>query len=56
MPKINNINNFIIPAQDNIYYDLYYSEIIGGTTGCVANVNGVTVNVAPQSNIFITIN
>lgn len=56
MPKINNINNFIIPAQDNIYYDLYYTEIIGGTAGCVANVNGVSVNVAPQSNIFITVN
>jgi surface protein len=56
MPKINNINNFIIPAQDSNCYDLYYSEIIGGVSGCVANVNGVTVNVAPQSNLFITIN
>ena len=56
MPKINNINNFVVPAEDGNLYDLIYTEVIGGKSGCTANINGVTVKVSTQSNIYLLVN
>jgi hypothetical protein len=40
----------MVPAENADLYDLVYSEILGAT-GCIMNVNGVTVNVGSASNI-----
>jgi hypothetical protein len=53
MPRIDDIHSIIVPAQSPNLTAHTYSEIFGGSVGCTIVVNGVTVNVAPSSNIPI---
>jgi hypothetical protein len=55
MPRINDIHSIIVPAESPNLTAHTYTEIYGGTSGCTAIVNGVTVNVASSSNIPIWI-
>jgi hypothetical protein len=53
MPRIDDIHSIIVQAQTPNLTAHTYSEIFGGSAGCTIVVNGVTVNVAPSSNIPI---
>ncbi len=55
MPFNNNINNFIVPAQDAYLYQLVYNQVYGGLTGCTVNINGTTVRMGPNSTIDIIV-
>jgi len=55
MPRINDIHSIIVPAESPNLTAHTYSEIYGGTSGCVININGVGINVASSSNIPIWI-
>lgn len=53
MPRISDIHSLIVPAQNANLEAHTYSEIYGGTPGCVININGVVLQVASASNIPI---
>jgi|LakMenEpi03Aug12_release.lakeMendotaPanAssembly.Ray.scaffolds.fasta_scaffold605421_2 hypothetical protein len=53
MPKINDIHSIIVLAANANLTAHTYSEIYGGTAGCVILVNNVSINVAPSSNISL---
>ena len=53
MPRINDIHSIIVAAQNANLTAHTYTEVYGGTGGCVININGVTVNVAESSTIGI---
>ena len=53
MPRINDIHSIIVPAQSPDFTAHTYTEIYGGTPGCVININGVVITVASSSNIPI---
>lgn len=55
MARINDIHSIIVAAQNANLSAHTYSEIYGGTGGCVINVNGVVINVADSSNIPVWI-
>ena len=48
-----NVDSFLVPAQFGNYYNIYYSRVTGGSTGCVININNVIVNVSKNSIIDI---
>ena len=56
MPKINDIHSYTVPAETADLTGYTYTEIIGGLNGCQMYVNGVFLDVSPQSNIHIMIN
>ena len=56
MSRIKDIHSFTVPAEDGNLYDIYYTEIIGGISGCTMLVNNVLVNVAPQSSFLLRVN
>jgi hypothetical protein len=51
MPRITDIHSIIVPAQSANTSAHMYSEVYGGTGGCIININGVVLNVAESSNI-----
>lgn len=51
----NDISNFIIPAQYAGLYDLVYTSVDGGPTGCNININGVNVQMGSGSTIEILV-
>ncbi len=51
MPRITDVHSIIVSAQTANISAHTYSEIYGGTSGCVITVNGVVLNVANSSNI-----
>ena len=55
MPNFNDIHSIVVPADEANFSAHTYTEISGGLTGCTAVINGVTVNVAAQSNIKLWI-
>lgn len=55
MPKINDIHSIIVPAQSPVFSAHMYTEIYGGSTGCVANINGTVVNIGSQSSLNLWI-
>lgn len=55
MPRISDIHSIIVPAESANLTAHTYTEIYGGTPGCTAIINGVTVQVASSSNIPIWI-
>ena len=55
MARISDIHSLIVPAQSANLTLHGYTEIYGGTGGCVININGITINVADSSNILISI-
>ena len=55
MPSINNLNQFLVPAQDSFLYQLVYNKVYGGNTGCTVNINGTTVQMGANSSIDILV-
>jgi hypothetical protein len=55
MPNINDIHSIIVSANTPNLSAHTYTEIYGGTAGCTAVINGVSVNVGPASNIKVII-
>jgi len=55
MAKISDIHSIIVPAESPVFSAHTYSEVYGGTNGCVAVINGTLVEVASSSNISIWI-
>jgi hypothetical protein len=55
MPRINDIHSIIVPAQSPNLTAHTYTEIYGGSAGCVIVINGVTVNVGAQSNLGLSV-
>jgi surface protein len=55
MPTINNLNQFLVPAQDAFLYQLIYNKVYGGNTGCTVNINGTTVQMGANSSIDILV-
>ena len=51
----NDINDFLVPAQDASLYQLVYNQIYGGRTGCTVVVNGTTVQMGANSSIDILV-
>lgn len=55
MARISDIHSIIVPAQSPVFSAHSYTEVYGGTSGCVININGTVVNVANSSNIPIRV-
>jgi hypothetical protein len=55
MPKNNDIYSVIVPATAPVFTAHTYSTIYGGSAGCTATVNGVSVSVGPSSSITVMI-
>ena len=55
MPFNNDINDFLVPAQDAFLYQLVYDKVYGGRTGCTVNINGTTVQMGANSSIDILV-
>ena len=55
MSNINDIHSIIVPATNPNLSAHTYTEIYGGSSGCTATINGVSVNVGGQSSINIII-
>ena len=55
MPFNNDINDFLVPAQDAYLYQLVYNQVNGGSTGCTVVVNGTTVQMGANSSIDILV-
>ena len=53
MPRISDIHNVIVPAESANLSAHTYSEIYGGASGCVININGNVVSVGGTSNLNI---
>jgi hypothetical protein len=55
MPRINDIHSIIVAAENANMTAHTYTELYGGTGGCVININGTLVNVADSSTIGVAI-
>jgi hypothetical protein len=55
MPKNNDVYSVIVPAQTPNLTAHTYSTIYGGSAGCTAIINGISVNVGAASSIDILI-
>ena len=55
MPRISDIHSIIVAAENANLTAHTYTEIYGGTPGCVVNINGTIIQVASSSNIPIWI-
>jgi hypothetical protein len=55
MPKNNDVYNIIIPAQTPNLSAHTYTTIYGGSAGCTAIINGVSVSVGAASSIDLVI-
>jgi hypothetical protein len=53
MAKINDIHSIIVPAQTPNMAAHTYTEVYGGASGCVIEINGIIVDVASSSNLSI---
>ena len=55
MGKINDVQDFIVPAAEANLHQLIYKTIYGGSSGCTINVNGTTVQMGKESSIDIAV-
>jgi hypothetical protein len=55
MPRNNDVNSIIVPAQSPNFTAHTYTTIYGGSAGCTAIINGVSVSVGAASSIDISI-
>ena len=55
MPKNNDVYSIIVPAQSPNFTAHTYSSIYGGSAGCTAIINGVSVSVGATSSIDIIV-
>jgi 3-oxoacyl-(acyl-carrier-protein) synthase len=55
MPRNNDVNSIIVPAQSPNLTAHTYTTIYGGSSGCTATINGVSVSVGAASSIDIAI-
>jgi hypothetical protein len=56
MGNINDINTIIVSATSANLSAHTYTEIYGGSAGCTAIINGVSVSVNAGSNLYVVIN
>jgi len=55
MARISDINSVIVPAESPVFSAHTYTEIYGGTAGCTIVMNGITVQIAPSTNLTIRV-
>jgi len=55
MAIINDVHSIIVSANTPNLTAHTYTEIYGGSAGCTAVINGVTVNVGSQSTVRIKV-
>jgi hypothetical protein len=55
MSKNNEVYSIIVPAQSPNFTVHTYTTIYGGSAGCTAIINGVSVNIGAASSIDISI-
>lgn len=55
MPNINDIHSIIVSANTPNLSAHTYTEIYGGSAGCTAVINGVSVNIGAQSSLKLII-
>ena len=53
MAKINDIHSIIVPAQSPNFTAHTYTELYGGTAGCVIKINGTVVDVSSSSSLSL---
>ena len=56
MANFNDVNTIIVSATSANLSAHTYTEVYGGSTGCVATINGVVVSVGPSSSIYLVVN
>ena len=56
MAKINEVHSIIVPASSPNFSAHVYTEIYGGSAGCVPTVNGIAISIGASSSIFINVN
>jgi hypothetical protein len=56
MPKNNDVYSIIVPAQTPNLTAHTYSTIYGGSAGCTAIINGISVSVGASSSFDLRIN
>jgi hypothetical protein len=56
MAKFNDISTIIVSATSANLSAHTYTEIYGGSAGCVAVINGVSVSVNAGSNLSVLVN
>jgi surface protein len=55
MGKINEIQDFIVSAQEGDLHQLIYKKVYGGSSGCTININGTTVQMGANSSIDVAV-
>lgn len=55
MPRNNDVYSVIVPALSANTTAHTYTTIYGGSVGCTATINGVSVSVGASSSITVTI-
>jgi hypothetical protein len=55
MPKNNDVYSIIVPAQTPNFSAHTYTTIYGGSVGCTAIINGISVSVGAASSFDLTI-
>ena len=55
MPRNNDVYSIIVPALSANTTAHTYTTIYGGSVGCTATINGVSVSVGSSSSITVTI-
>lgn len=55
MANFNDIHSIIVPAESPVFSAHTYTEIFGGSSGCTATINGVSVAIGSSGNIKLAI-
>lgn len=55
MANIYDVNSIIVSATSANLTAHTYTEIYGGSAGCVATINGVSVSVGAGSNLYVVV-
>jgi hypothetical protein len=56
MANINDVNTIIVSATSANLSAHTYTQVYGGSAGCTATINGVSVSVGANSNLNIVVN
>lgn len=56
MANINDVNTIIVSATSANLTAHTYTQVYGGSAGCTATINGVSVSVGAGSNLYIVVN
>jgi hypothetical protein len=56
MANFNDVNTIIVSATSANLTAHTYTQVYGGSAGCTATINGVSVGVAAGSNLSVVVN